>query len=842
MIFAFLCLQAALKVWGLPVHRFIFLEHSKVGQKLQLYDTRFQEFRPQSHLLHTKRWVIICIFATAIYILGQTDIPEVQAYFPQYSELFSRDPQTQLTKEFFAVQGWVLAREFGIFSLIMWFGMVIEGRTRFIARFIGLFDSIREKNEFKIPLPEIPFDAHSDKLNMCIFTGFLKDERELGKDKQSINESEFSLSQTKHEKWFPLPQDGMRGNMIVIGPTGSGKTSAFVKPLIEQVLVWQAKNPEKKASVVVYDPKAELTGLVKDLAIEAGREEDLIIFSLNGEHAVNVIWVDNPWDGEVAFKVSGWILSAWQNFQGKSSSEPYWENQNYILCQSILTILYFEQDTDVTLADVATVYNLSAGGCFKDENGKITELGKRGLRIIAGISGYFTSENIDYEKFIDLKFENPNVEISKEIKDKTRLNMLRRQSKYTQERIKFYRAYDSRIQELWSNVLEGTMDAEIKYKAAITEKIKEDLKTKFQPEPSPSDYTHTALQEEGKKLFQKIIDKYGENDGHINASLLLGQSMDYLFNNWSKIPSDNRGSVASNIMPFLRHMQTPGIDEVFSPREEKSTLSMDRCVLDGRILVPDFPGIKIGARLSNALITLIKNRWQASVLANGQNEKHPRIKVQLADEAQKIMIVGDGGTNIGDFDYCELSRSFGGVSVFLSQSMSSLEAKAARKVEWDKVHGVVRSIVCLSTNDSATIKAMQESTGKEYKENISRTVNENHTDPTYEAISEKHSGNTDSMGISYTVSQNLEDRLQVSDIQGADAFAGVAVIYDGKRNHVLQIGLRPAHWPNRRDKYELMQKADFNPKERNQFRKAFDRDSVKEAFKANKAKSSNESL
>ncbi len=798
------------RVWLLPIWRHIFQETGKLGQKLEWYDTSFKQLSPKTRGLMAVRIIAICLLSLLFYLCFRHE-----NWFPHFSWLMAQDQGSKVIVQYFLNQPWAFLKHLGLITMILWLLLTLEGRSRLILRSLQKLQAVRRGRAYLKPLSQMPYDPSTKELNLALFTAFSQ-------------ENCFSLKQTQDEKWFKFSEKGQKGNTMVIGPTGGGKTMAVVLPLLEQTVAWQSQDDNLKASLVVYDPKAELTSIVAEVARKGGRSRDLIVFSLNGNLRVNPIKIDNPWDGETSWKVAGWIVGAWQNYQGKSSPEPYWESQNYILTRNLLVLEYFEKDTDVTLRHIAEAINEAASGCFRfTSSGKfITTLGSRVLAVFAAIDKDRYLKNYAKMEFDDID----RSAITQDIRVRTSERYGMEKGRFAKEREDFHLENDDKIQGLKLVCASGngaSVDQEIAKR--LGELVQKDVLERFgEANLTEHDFMHTIILQRGEAMAQSFLAKH-EGSKRLNQYLsIVEQACRWLIESWSANASDNRGSIVSNMQPFIQQFQTPELAYIFSPSREDETLSFDATITEGKILVPDFPGIRIGNGLAQGIITLIKSRWQHSVLALGSST--PRLKIQIMDEAQRLMNFGDGQKAIGDFDYCELSRSFGGITWFLSQSIASLEAKASREVEWKKVHGVVRSIICLSTNDTSTIKFMQDIAGKEIKKRTSQTVSETANSPGLDMISEKYAGSSDSLAISYTVSESLEERLQTSDVQDADAYTGIASIFDGRKNNLCRIALRPTFWPDRHDRYELIQKAEFDPNRRARFKTRIAKDPIKAWF------------
>ena len=67
-------------------------------------------------------------------------------------------------------------------------------------------------------------------------------------------------------------------HLLVVGQPGAGKTRCVLMPLLRSILERTGSAPEKKAAMVIFDPKNELGPFIQALAQELGRVDDLIFF------------------------------------------------------------------------------------------------------------------------------------------------------------------------------------------------------------------------------------------------------------------------------------------------------------------------------------------------------------------------------------------------------------------------------------------------------------------------------------------------------------------------------------------------------------------------------------
>lgn len=851
MLFALWATHSLLRLTILPIWKFIFIDTNKLGQKLEWYDEMYKHLKPSNDLAHT-RWKIAFFISILIYSIRFLPIDSFQILTLDYATLRIKDENSLLVAKYFYNTFNLLVFVSPII-VILWSVLSIEGRTRLIARIIERKLKISWAENRKSDLPTNPFDKQSKEFKISIFSSFYDQKAKISKSLED------------REDWVILNETCLRANILAIGPIGSGKTSGVIKPILKQAIVWNSEDESRKASMLFVDPKATLLNFILEIAKSCNRENDVILLKLDGDISLNPIALNDIWRDDSAFKVAGWILSAWQNFQNKSSPEPYWENQNFLLIRNILILLYLEKGKETTIYDISKNISLGVGGVhFKNKDtGKniLTPFGETVLKyhvamiifklLLAPTQNQASSvdqvnqsakffipqfDNIgQLKEFInsidiaetDLMFDVFNaineyeVDITTKDTNLFHENIFKNANKRIAVEKKLYKRYieklvsntNPQLLELKSTImLDSSRDTVIltKYRNLFNKTVDEEFNKKYGGKTiSASDLAMQLILDESLSFIYSFISQFKDITSLKSAISLSNDSLEWILNSWAKSIPETRSSIVSNVEPFLKMFETPKIAKVLSPINKDNQISLEKLVLEGKIIFPYFPQSEVGKDLANGMITLIKNRWQEAVLSTMEKE---RIKLQIIDEYQRVATLAMEKAT-GDFEYCELSREFGGCTILATQSLSAIKQKANKESDFDKIHGVLRTIINFPTNDPHAISFIQKIAGRKEKVKVTKTVTEGAQAPTLENISEKFSSTegTSNLSISYSESKGQEDVIETSEIQEGEAWSGLGIIYNGQKTEIKTLAFKPDFWPNQCHRWTKMKSLNFKP-------------------------------
>ena len=120
--------------------------------------------------------------------------------------------------------------------------------------------------------------------------------------------------------WLTIPEKGLFTGLAIFGAVGSGKTSACMYPFAQQILSWQANNPQRRAAGLVLEVKGDFCHSIRKMLAEVGREDDYIEIGLTGRWQWNPLassWLDS-------YSLAYTISSLLNPLFGKGK-EPFWQ-------------------------------------------------------------------------------------------------------------------------------------------------------------------------------------------------------------------------------------------------------------------------------------------------------------------------------------------------------------------------------------------------------------------------------------------------------------------------------------------------------------------------------------
>lgn len=146
-------------------------------------------------------------------------------------------------------------------------------------------------------------------------------------------------------RWLSIPERGLYTGIAIFGAIGTGKTSAAMRPFIDQLLAYRADSPEAKVGGLVLEVKGDFCTQVRDILENHGRGADYVEVSLTSEYRYNPLHNDLD-----AYALAYGIATLMTNLYGRGK-EPFWQQASTNLIKFVI-LLHQTLDDYVTLFQV----------------------------------------------------------------------------------------------------------------------------------------------------------------------------------------------------------------------------------------------------------------------------------------------------------------------------------------------------------------------------------------------------------------------------------------------------------------------------------------------------------
>ncbi|MCI8655289.1 MAG: type IV secretion system DNA-binding domain-containing protein [Clostridia bacterium] len=128
-------------------------------------------------------------------------------------------------------------------------------------------------------------------LSSFIYTNFFKvSNTDSNYYQNNISKEKLNLiigQDIKKDRPIQLPESGLYQNFLITGTIGSGKTSSAMYPFTEQLIKYNAMNPNDKIGMLILDVKGNYYEQVKKYVENFNLKDDLIIIELNSNICYN---------------------------------------------------------------------------------------------------------------------------------------------------------------------------------------------------------------------------------------------------------------------------------------------------------------------------------------------------------------------------------------------------------------------------------------------------------------------------------------------------------------------------------------------------------------------------
>ena len=144
-----------------------------------------------------------------------------------------------------------------------------------------------------------------------------------------------------------LSSSSLYQNFLVTGTIGTGKTSSAMYPFTKQLIEYSSHNPLQKIGMLVLDVKGNYYLKVTEFAKACGRENDLIVISLNGKYKYNPLHKPNLKPNVLANRLKTILL-----LFSKNNSESYWLDKVEQILTECIKLCRLYNDGYVTFEEI----------------------------------------------------------------------------------------------------------------------------------------------------------------------------------------------------------------------------------------------------------------------------------------------------------------------------------------------------------------------------------------------------------------------------------------------------------------------------------------------------------
>ena len=545
--------------------------------------------------------------------------------------------------------------------------------------------------------------------------------------------------------WLVIPERGLYTGVAIFGAVGSGKTSACMHPFARQLLGWQAANPEKRAAALILEVKGDFCYDIREILEKAGREDDYMELSMDGEYQWNPLgahWLDSY---SLAYTVSSLLNQLF----GKGK-DPFWQQAYTNLVKWIIELHRIFPDRWVTLQDV---YKCAINpGLFQQKIGEavfVVAVQTHGAIVISANDWARRKDDlIDFGAWSEL----PGGE----------------------------------YKGMWTGAAEHWLQTEgIKYHIITPDGHTDTKRLKARLDSVVTWYTHDWMQ-----LDPKLRTSCVEG---ISSFLSLFDMADVADIFCPKAPARPRGGEDED------DGNGDSRPPVGKARMRRHLPPLDELIESGKVLALNMPAGSNPA-LARAIGVFLKNAWLQTLLRRpaqmkADPERYFRPAVFICDEYQSFASVGEADPS-GDEKAFALTRQCRVIPIVATQSISSLRSVLGTSEAWRALLQTLRTRIFLSLSDDASAEIASKLCGQVAKIKPSWTVTESARQAEVSLLSGRAGGGRGSVGTSKSFREQREALFQPREFGLLPNCQAICLPYDGTHaTSAVRVYLKPYYLP-----------------------------------------------
>ena len=552
--------------------------------------------------------------------------------------------------------------------------------------------------------------------------------------------------ESRNPSWLVIPERGLYTGVAIFGAVGSGKTSACMRPFAEQILSWQARDPQRRAAGLVLEVKGDFCYEIRRILADAGREEDYIELGMEGR------WQWNPLSAEWldSYSLAYTVSSLLNQLFGKGK-EPFWQQAYTNLVRWIIELYRVFPGQWVTLQQVyhCAIDKELFAAKIQEAEAYASDLREGAVFISATDYGAnIPSLRSGKRKWIPIEQENT-----------------------------FYTDHSPAV-------VAQLKELQIEYKIEWTESVKtEEIRKRVE-----------AVNRWYQHDWQMI-------DNKIRSSIVEGISVFLSIFDLPSVarvfcpppPPEKAATPSSNGKPTKD--EQPGL----GTRVRQSLPPLDELIESGKVLALNMPAGSNPA-LARAVGVMLKNAWLQSLLRRpAQMKEAPdqyfRPAVFICDEYQAFASVGEDDPS-GDEKSFALTRQCRCIPIVATQSISSLRSVLGSSEAWRTLLQTLRTRIFLSLSDDASAQTASALCGQVAKIKPSYTITESAKQSEVSMLSAQAGGGAGSVGASKSFREQREAVFQPREFALLSNCQAICLPYDGARSlPATCVYLKPHYLP-----------------------------------------------
>ena len=546
--------------------------------------------------------------------------------------------------------------------------------------------------------------------------------------------------ESRNPKWLTIPERGLYTGVAIFGAVGSGKTSACMRPFAQQILSWQARDPQRRAAGLVLEVKGDFCHDIRQVLADVGREEDYIELGMEGR------WQWNPLSAEWldSYSLAYTVSSLLNQLFGKGK-EPFWQQAYTNLVRWIIELYRVFPGHWVTLQQVyhCAIDKELFAAKIQEAEAYVKEL--REGTVFVSTKDFLPNMDLltSYGKWVSIKHKD---------------------TIYTEATP----AVEARLQEL-----------KIEYKVEWTESVRS-----------------SEIRQRVEAVNRWYQHDWGMIDNKIRSSIVEGISV---FLSIFDLPDVAR--VFCPPPPPARGNGEPKQDEQpgLGMSLRQSLPPLDELIESGKVLALNMPA-GTNPALARAVGVMLKNAWLQSLLRRpaqmkAEPEKYFRPAVFICDEYQAFASVGEDDPS-GDEKSFALTRQCRCIPIVATQSISSLRSVLGSSEAWRTLLQTLRTRIFLSLSDDASAQAASALCGQVAKIKPSYTITESAKQSEVSMLSAQAGGVAGSVGASKSFREQREAVFQPREFSLLSNCQAICLPYDGARSlPATRVYLKPHYLP-----------------------------------------------